>query len=156
MATVDRRIRRLPVRAIRVVATAYWLLLTVLLLAPDPFELLGMSRPTDSTGRRVEHFALFVALALLVCASRLRMRGGGLAGLLVAYALITESLQGFIPTRSLELLDYLENLLGLAVGGAIWWWLRRWFLGSCPTREGCAEASELSCDAAGRERRHRG
>jgi VanZ family protein len=143
-------------RAIRVVATAYWLLLTVLLLAPDPLELLGITGATDSSGRRMEHFALFAVLALVVCASRLPVRRGAVAGLLVAYALIAETLQAFVPTRNVELLDYVENLLGLATGGVIWWWIQARFIPSAPTPEGTAEASEMSSDAAGRDRQEEG
>jgi len=45
--------------------------------------------------------------------------------LLVGYALGTETLQLWIPNRATESLDFLENLLGLAVGTAIWWWLQK-------------------------------
>jgi len=43
-----------------------------------------------------------------------------LIGLLVVYAFGVETLQWFFPPRKVELLDYLENLLGLALGTAIW------------------------------------
>ena len=71
------------------------------------------------------HFFLFAMLGFLVWASRLPVRPGLVLGLLVAYALVTESLQWFVPTRTVELLDYLENLLGLAAGGAVWCALQR-------------------------------
>jgi VanZ family protein len=63
---------------------------------------------------------LFVLLALLVRASRLPLRRGTLVGLLVGYAIVTESLQVFVPTRTVELLDFVENLIGLAAGWGLW------------------------------------
>ena len=105
---------------IRVGLGVYLLLLSFLLLAPEPLKLLGFSSPPGGSSVRMVHFCLFTVLGLLVWASRLPVRPGLLLGLLVAYALVTETLQWFVPTRSVELLDYLENLLGLAAGGAAW------------------------------------
>ena len=51
------------------------------------------------------------------------MRFRVLTGLLVAYALLTEGLQAIIPDRTVELLDLIENLFGLAAGTAIWWYM---------------------------------
>jgi len=106
--------------AIPVAWVAYWLLLTVLLLAPDPLAVLGITRVPGSPGRRMEHLLVFALLALLACASRPRLSWATLAALLVGYAVLTETLQAFVPTRTVELLDYLENLLGLAAGGGLW------------------------------------
>jgi hypothetical protein len=104
----------------RVACVAYWILLSVLLLAPDPFALLGVTRPPGPPGGRGVHFLFFTLLALLAHASRWPMRLGVLAGVLVAYAFLTEGLQALIPHRTVELLDLVENLLGLAAGTAIW------------------------------------
>jgi len=105
---------------IRLVCFAYCLFLTLLLLAPDPMTLLGIDRlPTPDRGRGL-HFAVFVLLALVVHASRLRVRRGLVTFLLLAYAFLTECLQGVVPSRSVEFLDLLENLLGLSAGTAIW------------------------------------
>jgi len=108
------RLRIAP--TIRVVWVAYWLLLTVLLLAPDPLAMLGITSIPGSPGGRMEHLLAFFVLALLACASRPRLSWGMLAGLLVGYAVLTETLQALVPTRTVELLDYVENLLGLAAG----------------------------------------
>lgn len=105
---------------IRVVGVAYWLLLTVVLLAPDPRALLGITRAPGPPGGRVEHLVLFGVLALLACASRLPLRRGPMVGLLVGYALLTETAQALVPTRTVELLDYVENLLGLGAGCVLW------------------------------------
>ncbi len=105
---------------IRVLLAVYWLALTVLLLAPDPLKWLGIVKVPGAPGGRWQHFLSFGLLAVLVLASRLRLRPGVLLGLLVGYAIGTESLQWLVPTRTVELLDYAENLLGLAAGWALW------------------------------------
>jgi VanZ family protein len=108
---------------IRLALVGYALVLSFLLLAPEPLKLLGLSSPRGGSSLRMVHFFLFAVLGFLVFASRWPARRGLMIGLLVAYALVTETLQGVIPNRTVELLDYLENLLGLAAGGAAWWLL---------------------------------
>ena len=127
---------------IRVVSVAYWLLVTFLLLAPDPLALLGITRGPGPPGGRMEHFLLFWVLAFLVCASRPPLRWGPLACLLVGYALLTETLQVFVPTRTVELLDYAENLLGLAAGWGLWGLIQTRFVGPASTPGGSAEGAE--------------
>lgn len=110
---------------IRVGLVVYLLFLSFLLLAPEPLKLLGFTSPPGASSVRMVHFLLFAVLGFLVWASRLPVRPGLVLGVLVAYALVTESLQWFVPTRTVELLDYLENLLGLAAGGMVWHALQR-------------------------------
>ena len=112
-------------RSIRLVCAAYCLFVTLLLVAPDPLMLLGIERlPTPEGGRGV-HFVVFALLAFVVHASRFPAHRWLISALLVAYALLTESLQGFVPSRSVELLDLLDNLLGLGTGTAIWLLVQR-------------------------------
>ena len=103
----------------------YLLVLSFLLLAPDPLTLLGFPGSPGASSLRLVHFALFAVLGFLAWASRWPLRSGTVLGLLVGYALVTESLQWFIPTRTVELLDYLENLLGLVAGVGAWHILQR-------------------------------
>jgi hypothetical protein len=110
---------------VRIACAVYCVLLSVLLLAPDPFALVGLSRPPGPPGGRGVHLAFFTVLAFLVHASRWPARRAWLGVLLVGYALSTETLQLWIPNRATESLDFLENLLGLAAGTAIWWWLQK-------------------------------
>ena len=112
-------------RSVRLVCAVYCLFVTLLLVAPDPLTLLGIERlPTPEGGRGV-HFVVFALLAFVVHASRFPVHRGLTSALLVAYAVLTESLQGFVPSRSVEFLDLLENLLGLGAGTAIWLLARR-------------------------------
>jgi len=111
--------------ALRLVCAAYWSLLTLLLLVPDPLALLGLERiPGPESGVGV-HFSCFTALALLVSASRFARRKAVLLALLAAYAVIVELSQRLVPPRTVELRDLAENLLGLATGAAVWWMLER-------------------------------
>jgi VanZ family protein len=109
---------------IRLGFAVYLLLLSFLLLAPEPLKLLGFASRPGASSLRMVHFCLFTVLGFLVWASRWPVRRGLVVGLLVAYALVTESLQWLVPTRTVDLLDYVENLLGLAAGGAVWHLLR--------------------------------
>ena len=108
-------------RLVRFICAAYWPLLTVLLLVPDPLALFGIRRvPSVSKGMGV-HFLCFSVLGFLVLASRLRVQRVLLALLLIGYATATELLQSLVPRRTVEPRDLIENLLGLAAGAIIWW-----------------------------------
>ena len=105
---------------LRLVAAAYWLLVTVLLLVPDPAALFFGLRPAQAAaGLRGIHSVTFMWLALLVRAARFPVRARLQWAVLVGYALLIESLQWFVPHRQLEVADYAENLLGLAVGALL-------------------------------------
>lgn len=110
---------------IRLACAAYWSALTVLLLAPEPTKLLGLEPKTVASIDRGSHFVFFLTLALLVVASRGPIRRNFVALALVAYAFVTEGLQWFVPTRHVDPVDLLENLLGLAAGVLLWHTLQR-------------------------------
>ncbi len=71
------------------------------------------------------HLAAFTILTLLVCSARWPKSIGWPVVILLVYAVATESLQALVPPRSVELKDYLENLLGIAIGSGLYWCLRR-------------------------------
>ncbi len=105
---------------IRVACVLYLATLTVLLLSPDPLGwLLGVAPDISPPDRGVHFSALFI-LATLCAASRLPWRASILGVALVIYAISTESLQSLVENRTVELIDYGENLLGLAAGAAAW------------------------------------
>jgi VanZ family protein len=106
--------------AVRVVCGIYSVLLVVLLLVPDPKALLGLEDSGVGPAERGVHFVAFFGLGVLVLLSRLRLRAVTLAGLLIASALGLETLQLLVPERTVELPDFAENLLGLAVGATLW------------------------------------
>jgi len=103
---------------IRLLGICYWVLLTVLLLVPDPLAMLGIRRLPGNGGVGV-HFTAFAGLALLVAASRLPRRRW-ILGLLLTYAVGVEAAQALVPSRTVEFRDLLENLAGLASGIGVW------------------------------------
>ena len=110
----------------RVFCAAYWVVLTVLLLAPDPWALLGLSRlgSTVSTDRGV-HFLMFLILGFLIHASRWPWRLLAFLLVLFFYAVGAELLQWFFPPRTVDALDMVENVVGIAMGSLASWWLIR-------------------------------
>ena len=111
---------RITTWLIRIASAAYLVALTTLLLASNPVAwLLGLI-PDDSVPSRGTHFTAFLILAILVAASRLPWRATVQALALIVYALAIESMQGLVENRTVELLDYVENLLGLAAGLLLW------------------------------------
>lgn len=104
----------------------YWLVLTIFLLVPNPAGVLQMpSVPFFPWGDVGVHLAAFTILALLVCAARWPKPIGWPATILLVYAVATESLQALVPPRTVELKDYAENMLGIALGLGLYWCLRR-------------------------------
>ena len=111
---------RFPIWPARVACGAYLVALTTLLLAKDPMLWLFGLVPDGSVPTRGAHFCAFFLLAILTAASRLPWRVSIQAGALIAYAIVIESLQALVDARTVELLDYAENLLGLAAGLLTW------------------------------------
>ena len=104
---------------IRCISASYWLLLTTLLLLPDPLGMLGLRKaPLVGSGACI-HFIFFALLAALVLASRSGLPRVALASLLIGYATVTELLQSSVG-RHTSATDLLANLLGLAAGTWIW------------------------------------
>lgn len=108
-------------RVSRLVCIAYCAALTVLLLVPNPMRLLGIRRLPSPPGGRGIHFVLLALMTLLVYAARWPVRRGVLLCVMLGYGIVTETLQWWFPPRTVELLDYMENLTGVLVGTAIWW-----------------------------------
>jgi hypothetical protein len=105
----------------------YWVLLTVLLLAPNPAALVGLRAvPTLPWGKFGVHLLAFTILSLLVHCSRWPARlCWPLIAFLMVYGIATEWLQRFVPTRTVRLMDAVENMLGVAAGVGIYALLRR-------------------------------
>jgi hypothetical protein len=116
------------VRTIRLlIGAGYWGLLTVLLLVPNPAAVVGLRRiPVFPWGDIGIHFTAFTILTLLVHGFRWpKGIGWPIVAVLLAYGLTTESLQWFVPSRTVELLDYMENIFGVATGTGIYWCAHR-------------------------------
>ena len=107
----------------RIICLCYWMFLTVLLLVPNPAALVGLHAvPIFPWGKFGIHLGFFTVLGFLANATRWPKRPGWpLIVSLVLYGVITESLQLFVPHRSARVMDGIENILGIAVGSAIYW-----------------------------------
>ncbi len=109
--------------ALRCLSTGYLVLLTVLLLTPDP---MAVFRPERELYGIVSwlmpsaHFLTMALLAWLTLAARWPLPLGWIFGLLVLYAVGTEGLQSLVPTRTPSLADVFQNLIGIATGSAVW------------------------------------
>jgi VanZ family protein len=139
----------------RLVCLAYWAFLTALLLVSDPAALVGLERVPKfpwGNGDIGIHFTAFTTLALMVHVTRWPRRPGWIVtGLLVCYGLTTETLQVFVPHRSVELLDYTENVLGVAAGSGLYW-LAAWLVRRCrvpPETTAPSESKAAAADARG-------
>lgn len=112
---------------LRVIWWGYWILLTVLLLAPDPYALLGLPHALGPSGRGV-HLAFFCGLAVLAQAPAWPVKPSRLLlAALLAYGLAAETLQYFVPQRTVGLFDYTENMLGILCGWGGYMLVRRCF-----------------------------
>ena len=113
-------------RAALLSCLGYWLLLSVLLLVPNPAALVGLQAvPVFPWGKFGVHLIAFTILAVLVHATRWPKRlGWPLLVCLVVYGIATESLQLFVPHRTARVMDGIENILGITAGSGIYWLVR--------------------------------
>ncbi len=112
-------------RLLRWIMLGYWALLSVLLLVPDPWALLGFARPLGPSSGYGTHLMAFLILGILVGWCRFPSSSTARAALLLGYAVVVELAQGLVPQRTVQLEDLAENLAGLALGVAICWGARR-------------------------------
>jgi hypothetical protein len=114
-------------------------LLTLLLLTPDPWRLLGLRRVAHAIPipNRGVHFTLFLGLTLLMHASRWPLRRIPLLLGLAGYAVAAELLQTFVPPRTVELIDALENLAGIALGAFLFRLADRRWCSAAPRDPAC-------------------
>lgn len=114
-------------RIVRLLACfAYWVFLTVLLLVADPAAIVGLRRiPVFPWGDHGIHFAAFTVLSILTHGTRWPQRPSWLViVLLLGYGMTAESLQAFVPPRTVELLDYVANGLGVMAGSGLYWFFQ--------------------------------
>jgi hypothetical protein len=113
--------------AARLSCFCYWLLLTILLLVPNPAAVVGLQAvPVFPWGKFGIHLIAFTILAVLVHASRWpKGLFWPLIAFLVVYGITTESLQLLVPHRTARVMDGIENILGIAAGSGIYWLVQR-------------------------------
>ncbi|MGO9115130.1 MAG: VanZ family protein [Thermoguttaceae bacterium] len=113
----------------RLACVAYSSFLTVLLLAPDPARVVGLSkRPEFPWGSFGVHWIALAILSFLVLGSVSPERLSWLPVVgLIVYGTAGELLQYFVPSRHVQWLDWMQNMLGVGTGLLAYWiLLRRW------------------------------
>jgi hypothetical protein len=113
----------------RLACVAYLIFLTILLLAPDPARVVGLTRrPEFPWGSFGIHWGALAILSFLALGSvwpkpvpRLLAVG------LIVYGTAGELLQYFVPSRHVQWMDWTQNMLGIGTGLLVYWVLqRRW------------------------------
>ncbi len=108
--------------SMKLLCLGYTAVLSWLLLAGTPARLLDAGAASyEPLASAVGHFLGFALLAYLALAPRWTVPRWAIVVFLVALALGTEFLQGFIPDRIPGLVDCLCNLLGIAAGAIVYW-----------------------------------
>jgi VanZ family protein len=108
---------------IRALALVYLILVTLLLLSPDPAKLV----PYQSVWAIVAwlapwaHFLAFFSLTLLALAPRWPAPRWAVVLILALYAGGTELAQKMSPTRAAEWKDWFQDLGGVALGAVVCW-----------------------------------
>ena len=115
------------------VCTIYLSLLTMILLSPNPAAVIGLKNiPSVPGGDATMHLGSFTLLTILVHSMRWpKPLHWSWVYLLLGYAAAIESLQAFVPPRSVEFQDFVANVFGIAAGSAIYWALQRTFQVLC-------------------------
>jgi glycopeptide antibiotics resistance protein len=125
----------------RFIGYGYWLLLTVLLLVPNPATLVGLRAvPIFPWGKFGIHMAFFTVLGFLVNTTRWPRRPWWpLIALLFIYGITTETLQFLVPHRTAQIIDAIENISGIALGTAAYWMALWWMNPQLANEEATAE-----------------
>ena len=121
---------------VRWLASGYTLLLTYLLLAPQPLFFLGQTGAaadaavSETIADWAQHAAVFALLTgLWIVAVGDCWGRGAVVGTCMAYGAATEYLQAFIPHREFGWIDLIANSAGasggMAVAVVVDWWKSR-------------------------------
>jgi hypothetical protein len=108
---------------IRFASLTYVGVLSVLLLTPmDSVASASLYWPNSALALLVPgvHFFAILLLGLLIFAARWPLPLWSAVSILAVYAVGTEGLQSFIPSRTPEFRDLVQNLGGLGVATAFW------------------------------------
>jgi VanZ family protein len=106
----------------RLICLGYLVYLTALLWTADPTRLVG----DEVAGfmhpfMPVAHLLSFTVLAVLALVTRWPAPRWAIVVLLAMYGGMTEIVQGFLPPRTPDWMDWLQDLAGIGVGAASCW-----------------------------------
>jgi VanZ family protein len=109
---------------LRVVCIGYAVFLTLLLLTSEPSRLIGVHGSLPWVLQKIEpaaHAISFLMLAVLVLAPRWPLPRWSIVLILIMYGGMTEIVQGFVPHRTPDWMDWAQDVGGVAAGAAICW-----------------------------------
>jgi hypothetical protein len=120
---------RIPLREamqwlLRVVCIGYIVFLTLLLLTSEPSRLIGVRGNLPWALQKMmpaAHAISFLVLAVLALTPRWPLPRWSIVLILAAYGGMTEIVQGFVPHRTPDWMDWAQDLGGIAAGVAICW-----------------------------------
>jgi len=103
---------------LRTATGCLWLLCTVLLLFPRSWILLWKSHfPKEVTTEvGIEHLIMFGTLGFFIELSRRKWHPFTWLHILIAYGLMTEILQHFVPGRTCDVIDFSQDCTGAYLG----------------------------------------
>ncbi|MCL2306328.1 MAG: VanZ family protein [Planctomycetaceae bacterium] len=103
---------------LRILTVCLWLLCTALLLLPKPWILFWDHNIPEEFGfgTGVEHIYMFGTLGFFVELSRRKWHPFTWLHILIAYGLVTEILQHFIPPRTCDIADFSQDCAGAYLG----------------------------------------
>jgi len=108
----------------RIAFLVYWVYLSILLFSQHPERWIGASGNVPAFLQILMPFAhilSFAVLSLLTFTACLPLPRWSILLFLAVYGGVTEIIQGFIPPRTPELADWLQDLGGIAIGFACFW-----------------------------------
>ena len=110
-------------RSLKTLGIAYLAVLTALLLSRNPLGLMAIESDLLLLGALMPfaHLLSFSLLSFFALSVRWPLRRPVVLSMLVIYAIATEGLQWFVSSRTPELADVAQNLLGIAIGAAVCW-----------------------------------
>jgi VanZ family protein len=114
---------------IRAVAVAYLVFLTVLLWTSDPARLVSWDGQLPQVLRWLmpaAHLLSFWVLGVLMLSARWSLPSWGVVLILATYAGLTEIVQGLLPSRTPEWIDWFQDMAGIALGAGLCWAAARW------------------------------
>jgi VanZ family protein len=114
--------RTIMQRIFRIACLAYVVFLSVLLFSPNPSRVISMSGELPGMLRALmpwAHLLSFSVFAALMLLARWPLPRWGIISLLALYGGATEIIQSFIPPRTPEWIDWVQDLGGVAMGVAI-------------------------------------
>jgi VanZ family protein len=112
----------------RIVCIGYVVFLTLLLLTSDPSRWIGAQGGLPrilEVMLPIAHAISFLVLAVLALMTRWPIPRWSIVLILAVYAGMTEIIQGRVPHRTPEWADWVQDLVGIALGAACCWGVAR-------------------------------